>query len=90
MKNKLKKTMTALCAALILVGGFFCPCLCTGHSHRAARRGRDQRQQRNCRGKRGNAAPYPKGNATLVDDYGGNKPAYHCYHQKRQLFLYPH
>ena len=54
-------------------GRFFCPCLCTGRSHRAARRGRDQRQQRSCGGKRGNAALTPKGNATLVDDYGGNK-----------------
>ena len=30
MKNKLKKTMTALCAALILVGGFSVPAYAQG------------------------------------------------------------
>ena len=44
MKNKLKKTMTALCAALILMGGFSVPAYAQGAAHRAARRGRDQRQ----------------------------------------------
>ena len=43
MKNKLKKTMTALCAALILMGGFSVPAYAQGAA-RAARRGRDQRQ----------------------------------------------
>ena len=65
--------MTALCAALILMGGFFCPCLCTGRSRRATRRGRDQRQRRDCGGKKETPPLTPKGNATLVDDYGGNK-----------------
>ena len=30
MKNKLKKTMTALCAALILMGGFSVPAYAQG------------------------------------------------------------
>ena len=72
MKNKLKQTMTALCGPYPY-GRFFYPCLCTGRSHRAARRGRDQRQQRNCGGKEETPPLTPNGNATLVDDYGGNK-----------------
>ena len=73
MKNKLKKTMTALCAAPYLYGRFFCPCLCTGRSHRATRRGRDQRQQRSVEETEETPPLTPKGNATLVDDFGGNK-----------------
>ena len=68
MKNKLKKTMTALCAALIM-GGFSVPAYAQG------------------------AATEPTaGDATndsnvVVEE---KEAAYHCYHQRRQLLLYPH
>ena len=63
--------MTALCAALILMGGFSVPAYAQGTPQSHPQRTRPRQQ---CSGGRtGNAAPYPKGNATLVDDFGGNK-----------------
>ena len=68
MKNKIIRSITALCAALMLVGGFSVtafaqtPADTTDDSNVVV----EQPQE--------DTPPLtPKGNATLVDDYGGNK-----------------
>ena len=55
MKNKIKRTLTALCAALMLMGGFSVTAFAQTPETE-------------------DTPPLtPDGNATLVDDYGGNK-----------------
>ncbi len=85
MKNKILRSLTALCAALVLMGGFSVTAFAQtpADSHR--------RQQRGCWSSRQEDTPplTPKGNATLVDDYGGNKQLITCY-EKRKLFLHHH
>ena len=73
MKNKLKKTMTALCAALILMGGFSVPAYAQGAA--TEQPAGDATNDSNVVVEEKEETPplTPKGNATLVDDYGGNK-----------------
>ena len=72
MKNKLKKTMTALCAALILMGGFSVPAYAQGTA--AEPPIEDATNDSNVVVEEPETPPLtPKGNATLVDDFGGNK-----------------
>ena len=73
MKNKLKKTMTALCAALILMGGFSVPAYAQGAATEPT--AGDATNDSNVVVEEKEETPplTPKGNATLVDDYGGNK-----------------
>ena len=72
MKNKLKKTMTALCAALILMGGFSVPAYAQGAA--AEPPAEDATNDSGVIVEEKETPPLtPKGNATLVDDYGGNK-----------------
>ena len=72
MKNKLKKTMTALCAALILMGGFSVPAYAQGTA--AEPPTEDATNDSNVVVEEPETPPLPpKGNATLVDDFGGNK-----------------
>ena len=72
MKNKLKQTMTALCAALILMGGFSVPAYAQGTA--AEPPTEDATNDSNVVVEEPETPPLtPKGNATLVDDYGGNK-----------------
>ena len=73
MKNKLKKTMTALCAALILMGGFSVPAYAQGAATEPP--AGDATNDSNVVVEEKEETPplTPKGNATLVDDYGGNK-----------------
>ena len=73
MKNKLKKTMTALCAALILMGGFSVPAYAQGAATEPP--AGDATNDTNVVVEEKEETPplTPKGNATLVDDYGGNK-----------------
>ena len=73
MKNKLKKTMTALCAALILMGGFPVPAYAQGAATEPP--AGDATNDSNVVVEEKEETPplTPKGNATLVDDYGGNK-----------------
>lgn len=73
MKNKLKKTMTALCAALILIGGFSVPAYAQGAA--TEQPAGDATNDSNVVVEEKEETPplTPKGNATLVDDYGGNK-----------------
>ena len=73
MKNKLKKTMTALCAALILMGGFSVPAYAQGAATEPP--AEDATNDSNVVVEEKEETPplTPKGNATLVDDYGGNK-----------------
>ena len=73
MKNKLKKTMTALCAALILMGGFSVPAYAQGAATEPP--AGDATNDSNVVVEEKEEPPplTPKGNATLVDDYGGNK-----------------
>ena len=72
MKNKLKKTMTALCAALILMGGFSVPAYAQGAATEPP--AEDATNDSNVVVEEPETPPLtPKGNATLVDDYGGNK-----------------
>ena len=73
MKNKLKKTMTALCAALILMGGFSVPAYAQGAATEP--NAGDATNDSNVVVEEKEETPplTPKGNATLVDDYGGNK-----------------
>ena len=72
MKNKLKKTMTALCAALILMGGFSVPAYAQGAATEPP--AGDATNDSNVVVEEKEETPplTPKGNATLVDDYGGN------------------
>ena len=72
MKNKFKKTMTALCAALILMGGFSVPAYAQGTA--AEPPTEDATNDSNVVVEEPETPPLtPKGNATLVDDFGGNK-----------------
>ena len=72
MKNKLKQTMTALCAALILMGGFSVPAYAQGAA--AEPPAEDATNDSNVVVEEPETPPLtPKGNATLVDDFGGNK-----------------
>ena len=73
MKNKLKKTMTALWAALILMGGFSVPAYAQGAATEPP--AEDATNDSNVIVEEKEETPplTPKGNATLVDDYGGNK-----------------
>ena len=73
MKNKLKKTMTALCAALILMGGFSVPAYAQGAATEPP--AGDATNDSNVVVEEKEETPplTPKGNATLVDDYGCNK-----------------
>jgi len=73
MKNKLKKTMTALCAALILMGGFSVPAYAQGAATEP--NAGDATNDSNVVVEETEETPplTPKGNATLVDDFGGNK-----------------
>ena len=73
MKNKLKKTMTALCAALILMGGFSVPAYAQGAATEPP--AEDATNDSNVVVEEKEETPplTPKGNATLVDDYGGKK-----------------
>lgn len=78
MKNKLKKTMTALCAALILMGGFSVPAYAQGAATEPP--AGDATNDSNVVVEEKEETPplTPKGNATLVDDYGGNKQLITC------------
>ena len=72
MKNKLKQTMTALCAALILMGGFSVPAYAQGAATEPP--AEDATNDSNVVVEEPETPPLtPKGNATLVDDFGGNK-----------------
>lgn len=72
MKNKLKKTITALCAALILMGGFSVPAYAQGAATEPP--AEDATNDSNVVVEEPETPPLtPKGNATLVDDFGGNK-----------------
>ena len=71
MKNKLKKTMTALCAALIFMGGFSVPAYAQGAATEPP--AEDATNDSNVVVEETEETPplTPKGNATLVDDFGG-------------------
>ena len=72
MKNKFTKTMTALCAALILMGGFSVPAYAQGAATEPP--AEDATNDSNVVVEEPETPPLtPKGNATLVDDFGGNK-----------------
>ena len=73
MKNKLKKTMTALCAALILMGGFSVSAYAQGAATEPNARDATNDSGVIVEEKEETPPLTPKGNATLVDDYGGNK-----------------
>ena len=73
MKNKLKKTMTALCAALILMGGFSVPAYAQGAATEPPAGNATNDSGVIVEEKEETPPLTPKGNATLVDDYGGNK-----------------
>ena len=66
MKNKLKKTMTALCAALILMGGFSVPAYAQGAATEPP--AGDATNDSNVVVEEKEETPplTPKGNATLV------------------------
>ena len=77
MKNKFKQTMTALCAALILMGGFSVPAYAQGTA--AEPPTEDATNDSNVVVEEPETPPLtPKGNATLVDDFGGNKQLITC------------
>lgn len=72
MKNKFTKTVTALCTALILMGGFSVPAYAQGTA--AEPPTEDATNDSNVVVEEPETPPLtPKGNATLVDDFGGNK-----------------
>ena len=73
MKNKLKKTMTALCAALILMGGFSVPAYAQGAATEPPAEDATNDSGVIVEEKEETPPLTPKGNATLVDDYGCNK-----------------
>lgn len=73
MKNKLKKTMTALCTALILMGGFSVPAYAQGAATEPNAGDATNDSNVVVEEKEETSPLTPKGNATLVDDYGGNK-----------------
>lgn len=71
MKSKqLLRTLTALCTALVLMGGFSVPAYAGGGGEPA-----DGTNDSNVQVEQPEETPplTPDGNATLVDDYGGNK-----------------
>lgn len=71
MKSKnLLRTLTALCTALVLMGGFSVPAYAGGGGEPA-----DETNDSNVQVEQPEETPplTPDGNATLVDDYGGNK-----------------
>lgn len=72
MKNKITRTLTALCAALFLMGGFSVPAFAQGA---AAEQSAEATNDSNVKVEETEDAPplTPEGNATLVDDFGGNK-----------------
>ena len=71
MKNKMFKTMTALCAALLLMGGFSVTAFAQGTGEATDDSGVIYEQPAE---EETEAKPLtPDGNATLVDDFGGNK-----------------
>ena len=72
MKNKFKKTMTTFCTALILMGGFSVPAYAQGAATEPP--AEDATNDGNVVVEEPETPPLtPKGNATLVDDFGGNK-----------------
>ena len=68
MKNKILRSLTALCAALILVGGFSVTAFAQTPADTTNDSGVVVEQP-----KEDTPPLTPEGNATLVDDYGGNK-----------------
>lgn len=68
--KKLLRTLTALCTALVLMGGFSVPAYAGGGEEPA-----DETNDSNVQVEQPEETPplIPDGNATLVDDYGGNK-----------------
>ena len=71
MKSKqLLRTLAALCTALVLMGGFSVPAYAGGGGEPA-----DETNDSNVQVEQPEETPplTPDGNATLVDDYGGNK-----------------
>lgn len=71
MKSKqLLRTLAALCTALVLMGGFSVPAYAGGGEEPA-----DGTNDSNVQVEQPEETPplTPDGNATLVDDYGGNK-----------------
>ena len=89
MKNKITRILTAFAAALVLMGGFTVP---------AFAQGTEQPPESDATNDSGvvveeteDAPPLtPKGNATLVDDFGGNKQLITVTTKAGKLFLYPH
>lgn len=69
MKNKLKKTMTALCAALILMGVFSVPAYAQGAATEPPAGNATNDSGVIVEEKEETPPLTPKGNATLVDDY---------------------
>ena len=71
MKNKIKRTLTAFCAALMLMGGFSVTAFAQTPEQPAADATNDSGVIYE---EPEETAPLtPEGNATLVDDFGGNK-----------------
>ena len=70
MKTKLLRTMAAFCTALVLMGGFSMTAYAGGGEEPA-----DETNDSNVQVEQPEETPplTPDGNATLVDDYGGNK-----------------
>ena len=68
--KKLLRTLAALCTALVLMGGFSVPAYAGGGGEPA-----DETNDSNVQVEQPEETPplTPDGNATLVDDYGGNK-----------------
>ena len=68
--KKLLRTLAALCTALVLMGGFSVPAYAGGGGEPA-----DETNDSNVQVEQPEKTPplTPDGNATLVDDYGGNK-----------------
>ena len=72
MKNKFTQTITALCAAFILMGGFSIPAYAQGAATEPPTE--DATNNSNVVVEEPETPPLtPKGNATLVDDYGGDR-----------------
>ena len=68
MNKKILRTLTALCAALVLMGGFSV----TAFAQTPEERTTPTTAALSTRNPKGRT-PYPGRNATLVDDFGGNK-----------------
>ena len=81
MKNKrIFKTLSALCAALVLMGGFSVTAFAQGPEQPPAEDATndenvvvEETEDSPALTPEGNAALTPEGNAALVDDFGGNK-----------------